>query len=468
MRRLFLALAAAVLGLTLAAPAAAAPPGPPPGQPDSRFVEMFPQLPGFTAPTDTQLIALAQTMLDPNADSENNPDMTSVFTYFGQFVDHDLTLDIEPSPTGPVNPRTVAPNSRTFRLDLDSVYGGGPTGSPQLYEADGKHFRVQAPNPNGVIDLPREANGRAVLVEGRNDENQILSQIHVAWLRVHNRLVDSGLSYADARARTVQLYQHLVLTEFLPHIVGQGTVDQTRNGTLTRHYKPANPTANATPIEFSVAAYRFGHSQVRRAYRLNGDGLGVNIQVFDLNPAVPDLRGGRQLGADRQIDWGRFVTELTGPNVDPAGVNVSRKIDPLISRSLFQLPIPGAADSGSNLLAFRNLVRADAYGMASGQDVARAMGVTPITPEQLNLGPGFETGTPLWFYILAEASRAADGKTLGPVGGRIVADVFVTLLEQDPASVLNRPFTPAAPEAATPGEFDFADLFVFAGLAQRR
>lgn len=456
MRRLSLTLAVVLIALGLITSTASA-------DPASKFVPLFPQLKGFDTPTNQQIADLAGSMLDPNADSENNPDMTSVFTYFGQFIDHDLTLDISPSPLAPVNVATLDKNARTFRFDLDSVYGQGPDGSPELFEADHKHFRVQNPNPNGVVDLPRTADGTAILVEGRNDENEIISQIHVAFLLVHNKLVDSGLSYDDAHRRTVSLYQHLVLNEYLPHVVGQPTLDGLRNGSIERVYKPGNPNANKTPVEFSVAAFRFGHSQVRRAYELtNTTG---KIQVFDLGGA-PDLRGGRQLPGGRQIDWGNFVSELTRPD-NVAHLNVSRKIDTLISRSLFQLPIPGVEATGSNVLAFRNMVRSDAYDMPSGQEVAAKLGIPVIPPADLHAGPGFENGTPLWYYILAESSRAADGKTLGPVGGRIVGDVLLSLLENDPDGIITHPFTPGAPEAGPGGRFDFGDLFTFAGLATR-
>lgn len=445
MKRLAVALLAILFTVGLAIPAQA--------QPSSKFDTMFPSLTGFTTPTNQQLADLAQTQLDPNNDSENNPAMLSAFTYFGQFVDHDLTLDDTPSPLGPVNVSTLPRDVRTMKFDLDSVYGMGPGLSAALYQADKKHFKLQDPNPNGVVDLPRNPNGSAILVEARNDENEILSQIHVAFLKNHNRLVDSGLSFEQARAKNVEEYQHIVLDEFLPHIVGADVVAGIRNGSLTRFYKPGNPNANKVPVEFSVAAYRFGHSMVRRAYELNEDS--GKIQVFSLT--APDLRGGRQLPAGRQIEWGNFVPELTDP-ADTDGVNLSRKIDTLISSSLFVLPIPGAEATGSNVLGFRNLVRADAYSMASGQDVARAMGIPVIPPTDITKVLGFETGTPLWYYILAESSKVKNGVTLGPVGGRIVADVFVKVLESDSSSILN----------TRSGErFTLADLFVSAGLAKR-
>lgn len=460
------------MGLLIAPGAAAAPPS------GSSFGFMFKDQPGLTDPSNQDLADLAQSMLDPNADSENNqdPEMTSVYTYMGQFIDHDLTLDTLPQPSSPVDPTTLR-NARTFRFDLDSVYGGGPQVSPKLY--NGERFKIQDPNPNGVVDLPRNADGSAILVEARNDENEILSQIHTAWLRLHNRLVDSGMSFDQAHALVIRAYQALVLREVLPHFVGDDVAQATEDNELQRFYKPGNPNRPMTPVEFSVAAYRFGHSMVRRAYELtNKTG---KVQVF--SATLPDLRGGRQLPAGRQIDWGNFVHELSRPdNLTPVShVNQSRKIDGLISSSLFVLPIPGAEATGSNVLAFRNMLRAKFYNMESGQDLAKAMGVDPIPASELSALPAFQESTPMWFYILGESSRDADGKTLGPVGGRIVADVFVRLMQIDPDSILRHGKQEEQADAdtiakavgvtrvANPDEpfFNFEDLFVDAGLAKQ-
>jgi hypothetical protein len=407
-------------------------------------------------PTAQQIADLAGTMLDPNDVSGDNVGLTSGFTYFGQFVDHDLTKD--PVPQGVAADPTTIENQRTFRFDLDSVYGGGPRVSPQLYAADRKHFLLQETNANGVRDLPRNPDGSAILVEGRNDENEIISQIHTAFLKFHNTLIDSGASFDKARETTIQYYQWIVLHEFLPHIVGQDAVDRAlRWG--PRLYKPGNPHSPMTPVEFSVAAYRFGHSQVRKAYELNA--TTGKIQVF--STTAPDLRGGRQLPAGRQIDWGTFLSALNRPGLP---LNVGRKIDTLISSGLFSLPIPGAEATGSNVLAFRNMLRAELYDMPSGQDVARALHLPVITPAELNLGPGFETGTPLWYYILAESERAG-GTKLGPVGATIVAEVMVRLLEIDKSSILNDRFVPRPPIAPARGQFSLADFLVFAGVATR-
>jgi hypothetical protein len=89
-------------------------------------------------------------------------------------------------------------------------------------------------------------------------------------------------------------------------------------------------------------------------------------------------------------------------------------------------------------LAQRNLLRHLTFGLPSGQAVARAMGIEPLACDKLeDLAEfGLQTTTPLWFYILREAHRRADGQHLGPVGGRIVAEVFVGLLLGDRLSFL--------------------------------
>jgi hypothetical protein len=176
--------------------------------------------------------------------------------------------------------------------------------------------------------------------------------------------------------------------------------------------------------------------------------------------------GGRQLQAGRQIDWGMFFEDFPQPT-GCAGVqprNISRQIDPLISASLFRLPIPGAEATGSNVLAFRNMSRAGFYGLPSGQDVAAELGLPVITPEELNLGPGFENGTPLWYYILAESQRVEGGRRLGPTGSAIVKAGFDSAAENavkaetgDPGLVPNPIIT------GSDQVMSVSDLFTFAG-----
>ena len=211
------------------------------------------------------------------------------------------------------------------------------------------------------------------------------------------------------------------------------------------------------PVEFSVAAFRFGHSEVRGAYELSELTNDNPIPVFSFADPVRTLAGGRPIPSGFGVDWAYFF-DIEGA-FDDLG-NLSRLFDPKIAQSLFQLPIPGSEAEGSNVLAFRTMNRGLFYGLPSGQAVARALKATPITPEALNLGPGFERGTPLWYYVLAEAEQVESGKRLGPVGGSIVADVLLTALAKTPGSVLQRPFKPTVPHA---GAFTMGDLLLFAG-----
>jgi hypothetical protein len=456
---------------------------------------MFPDLPPFASDPDPgvatgQLMALATSLLDPNAtDRDQTGSFGSVLTYFGQFVDHDNFLDLLPQPTAffsrDSQARLLDPdgnlvkNYESFRFDLSSVYGGGPDVSPQLYEPDKLHFRVQEPNGNGVRDLPRNPDGSAVLVEKRNDENEIIAQVHVAFLKFHNAIADTlHLGFADTYATVRRYYQWVIIHQFLPEICGAGVVSGLLDGSIPSFYKAGNPNAPLVPVEMQVAAYRFGHSIVRKAYEVTT--TTGKLQVF--NGTANDLHGGRPLPAGRQIDWGNFVRPLMRPE-NAAHFNVPRFVDTLISSGLFTLPIgglPGAEPSGSNVLAFRNLIRGHFYGLPSGQDVAAAMGEPVIAPgdalpdavDNSPVSAGFAGGTPLWYYLLREAEMQG-GLTMGRTGARITADAFLGVLRADKDGLLHddsptsRRWQPMPPAAPAPGQFGIEDLLVFAGVAVR-
>jgi hypothetical protein len=456
---------------------------------------MFPGLEPFRPDPDdaaavSDLMVLANSLLDPNATSRDRTgSFGSVITYLGQFIDHDNFLDLEPQPSAQFGRSNaglltdpageVVRNFESFRFDLSSVYGGGPDVSPQLYEPDKLHFRLQEPNPNGVRDLPRNPDGTAVLVEKRNDENQVIAQVHVAFLKFHNAVADAlNTDFADTYATVRRHYQWLVIRQFLPEICGQDVVSGLLDGTIPSFYKPQNPNAPLVPVEMSVAAYRMGHSMVRKAYELTVST--GKLQVF--NGTAADLHGGRQLGAGRQIDWGNFARPLARPE-NAAHFNVPRFTDTLISSGLFTLPIggPGGAESsGSSILAFRNLLRGFFYGLPSGQDAARALGETvigagdalPDSVDSASVSQGFADGTPLWFYVLREAELGG-GQALGRTGARIVADSFLGVLRADPDGLLhdNSPlrgrWQPAPPIAPARGTFGVEDLLVYAGVAVR-
>ena len=341
------------------------------------------------------------------------------------------------------------------------------------------------------FDLPRDSNNNAIIGDSRNDENVIISQLHLAMLRFHNAVVDHlrtkqgvGDLSADQIFKMAQRlvrwhYQWIVLHEFLPLTIGQERVDDIlRRG--NKFYNPhdrqlQNAQGNPLiPIEFSVAAYRFGHSQVRPSYRLNF-GPDSTQQVFlfafldSENPTYSDpndLRGGKR-AARRFVDWQTFFIFKDAPVSRP-----NKKIDTKLSTVLLELlgtrgPSPGMPSDGFQSLASRNLMRHVNFGLPSGQSVARLMGAQVLSPAQLTEleASGMHQSTPLWFYILKEAEVLESGRRLGPVGARIVGEVFLGLLKADAESYLRAEsnWKPVLPSAVA-GDFRMTDLLTFAGV----
>jgi Animal haem peroxidase len=434
----------------------------------SSFGRMFPGLAGFT-PSDQSLTNLVQTQRDKGLTQLDNDGVPAGFTYLGQFIDHDLTRNLDPLPTAQLDPTTLK-NFRTAAFDLDSVYGKGRTdpSSRHLYETDGS-FKVQEENANGVPDLVRDANGGALLIEPRNDENLIIAQIHLAVQKFHNRLIEEGKSFNEARRLTQWHYQWVVVNDYLPHVVGQDRVDRFLNGTRVTNefYEPGDPDAPMTPTEFSTAIFRYGHSQVRDSYEVNDLSEDEPIKVFDLTGA-PDLRGAQHLTELTHIDWAEFFEIDGAPEFEG---NLSRKLDTKISESLFNLPLgaPGLPSNGTNILAQLTLIRSSRYDIPSGQDVARKMGIPVLANNKLGLNqqayPTFNGEAPLWFYMLAESQLKENGVRLGAVGGRVIAEVFLNQLGIDPNSYLNarRRFTPSVEHV---GAFTMGDFLNFAGVVE--
>ncbi|MGH1491240.1 MAG: peroxidase family protein [Acidimicrobiales bacterium] len=411
-----------------------------------------------------------------SVNNPNNPTHTAGTTFIGQFLDHDITRDANSVLGRPQSLRRSL-NLRTARFDLDSVYGGGPSEMPELYEDhDPLRFKVES---GGLFeDLPRDSSGTAIIAEPRNDENLMISGIQVAMLKFHNAVLDyarhtTGLvdqQLFDHAQRIVRWHwQWLIVHEFLPLIVGQEMVDDVMaNG--RRYYRDRSARM---PVEFQGACYRFGHSMVRPSYRANmaGDnGKPFFGMVFDANelgePDPDDMTGGRR-APRRFIGWQTFFDFGDGE------VKPNKKIDTTISTPLFRLPSmtidrARGSDLGPTSLATRNLLRQITWQLPSGQSIARRMGVERLSRSDLadfgQFGARLDRSTPLWLYILREAELMAEGHHLGPTGGRIVAEVFIGLLEMDPTSYLAAEpnWRPHLPSGGGRGHFAMTDLLTAA------
>jgi Animal haem peroxidase len=426
------------------------------------------------------------------------------FTYLGQFADHDLTFDKTTVMLGTnVSPADML-QGRSPSLDLDSLYGAGPSdpGSAKFYEADGIHLKMgKTVAADGIgamdgFDLPRGAGTTAaekrtaIIPDPRNDENLAVAQTHLAFIRFHNRVVDTlpasvPLSQRFARARRVvtRHYQWMLRTDYLPRICQPGVVSDVFNHGRKAFEVAVTPTDVPTmPIEFSVAAFRLGHSMIRAAYNWNrvfDDGAGALELLFAFTGLSGDLGGNPRLPSTWIADFRRLYdfgdAGKPGLVVPPAKFNRAMRIDTLLSDPLAHLPGFAAAEDN---LAFRNLTRARMVTLATGQQMAtfllgKGVTLTKLTRPQIRDGNGgadlggltsaqrdaMLTNTPLWFYILREAEL--NGGRLKGVGARIVAETFHRAMEGSQTSIVRDPtWRPTlGPDDST---FRMVDLLLFA------
>ncbi|MDI6102597.1 heme peroxidase family protein [Actinoplanes sp. NEAU-A12] len=434
---------------------------------EGRFGVMFKNADAYQPPEDL-LRSLAAQMGEPstaNPTDLDNGRVAAGFTFLGQFIDHDMTLDRTPLDQAQADPNALT-NFDTPLFDLGSLYGRGPAQDPELYEADRTRMKVVR-NANGVDDLPRRPDGSAFIGDARNDENLIVAQLHLAFAKFHNRTLTTGLAknLAEAQRLTRWHFQWIIIHDFLDKIVGPEVVGRFLDGkgrVKREYYKPKNPHRPMMPIEYSVAAYRFGHSMIRAGYLMNTRTTPSFAAIFGQEGA--DLRGNRPLPARLEIDWWHFF-DVPGKPAAPR--NASRRMDGKLSLPLFNLPGTVVNDNTPSL-AERNLLRGSRLGLPAGQDVAARMGITPLTNTQLGLpdpaNPGWQGKAPLWFYILKEAELSHAGERLGPVGGRIVAEVILGILDADKSGYLrvNPGFRPTTPIAPATGQFRIGDLLKFA------
>ncbi|AXV14881.1 hypothetical protein CYG48_03730 [Neorhizobium sp. SOG26] len=398
---------------------------------------------------------VAQNMVDATGAGGRDISLPSGYVYFGQFVDHDITHDVTPLSESEVDPNRLH-NFRTPRLDLDSLYGAGTKDQPFLYEAGTGKFRIDQIQGTNFRDLPRHR-GTALIGDPRNDENIIVAQLHLAFLLAHNALVDEARKqgaknpFETARKTLRWLYQWVVWNDYVRRIcrddVHKAALRLESGSSLIKVWQvgygdvfdwKVNPFM---PVEFSVAAYRSGHTLVRGGYQTNiGNGVGPNNGFPTFAVANPntkgDLRGGNPLTSNRVIQWDWFLQ--MDSSFGPDFPQVARAFDPLLVEALRHMPEdpvnPSSPTAILNVLAARNLVRGVRMQLPAASAVATKLGIEHLPIQQ-------QEDEALWFYILREAQSTeavgSNGERLGLLGSILVAATFAGLLKGDPLSFFN-------------------------------
>lgn len=423
-----------------------------------RYSRMFPGLPHLSIdPTLLHAVGRAGGACDSaNSERQEAHLVAAGWPVFGQFIAHDITADR--SPVTHHDDEAMIRNIRSARLDLECLYGEGPTGNPFLFSRkDPAKLLLGLNDEDRAEDLPRNQEGIALVGDPRQDVHLLVSQMQVAMIKAHNRLVDrlrqDGVPeadlFADARQALTWHYQWTALNDFLPMAIGEQRMRRLLEEG-PRFFRPKGVVS--IPFEFADAAYRYGHCQIRQTYRVQRDGDELTL--------FPDLIGFRPVPANRVIDWSLFF-DMPG---EPPAMR-ARPIDARLPSSLLNLPaeITGQLDDQDyESLAVRDLQRGVATGLPSGEAIARHVGQEPLRADEIGLREfGWSGETPLWYYLLKEAEVREDGERLGPVGSLIIGEVLLGLVDGDPESFRSvdpgwRPNLPAR----SPGRFTIADLLV--------
>ncbi|NER16254.1 peroxidase family protein [Spongiivirga citrea] len=414
--------------------------------------------------------------MDEGNNAETTDNVPLGMIYLGQFIDHDITLDTTSSVNRVNNPNEIE-NFRTPALDLDCIFGEGPEDEPFLYESGSLRLLTGETNNNigqgpdlEKHDLARNGQGRAMIGDPRNDENRIVSQLQLAFIRFYNEVYNdveaanpghsAKENYEEARQLATWHYQWVVVNEFLPTIAGEVAVDNIL-GKGRKWYCPSG--RSFIPVEFSVASYRFGHSMITQEVTLQNGGA-----THDLFSSSVGRGFTRLADEDQVVHWERFF-DFDGT------YQRSGKMDTQMASTLLALPfLPPQTPAAMKSLATRNLLRGQSFLLPSGEFVAEKIGRSQAEIDQVKAfvknqiqanNIDLDYGIPLWYYILAEAevigredkSGFNPGEGLGPVGATLTCEVLLGLLELDSHSYLGADRN-WLPTLGTNGDFKMKDL----------
>ena len=522
-------------------------------------IEFNPALGAIIGP---QLGAGASPFVDDNK-SVDPAQQPAGYTFFGQFIDHDVTrtqtalsalnelnrraqgdaavraklaaAGITPDQLKQAIANAATPTSalsvNSGKLDLDSVYGiadfAALTGitAPWFEQSNGaytgrfaqRHIRAPASLAAAIdgFDYQRTPEGTAEVPDPRNSENKLISQIQNLFGLAHNDCMDHafgtvsaprqqqiGAAFDACHKKVLWTYETIVATDFLPRFSAEAVLNRVAPGALHAYQRGTSPTSQLPrwdgvrtflysckpglgedaaihiPHEFTVAAFRLGHTLVRDSYVLHDPVVDANgnlltgqprpIFASANDPETIGLVGDNPVQPGDVIDWSRFY-DVYGVDQKDESAQPGRPVDTLISDKLFSLPIaaipPGPDANGKDTsternLPRRNLMRASeptalitgSVGLATGEEMEayaqqRIPGLHDSTKEVRKVladrlqSAGFDPNllarrTPLWLFILAEAESTQASQRLGELGSHIIDEFLLGSLHCDQASVL--------------------------------
>lgn len=441
---------------------------------------------------------LGQAMRSNASFEENESSIPVAYTYFGQFVFHDLTaMNFSSNGHKPYNERSAC-------LDLDTVFGS----SNRSHRKPATLMPVGYTGPPGQTrpcDLPRTVEGRASIVDLRSDDNLPLAQTHVALIRFFNAIVErfDGISQSAARALAVSHFQSVVLHDYLQRVIHPEIYrDVMENGRAIIHTADSQIARGTkqfrymVPLEFAAACARFGHSMIRNNYPAWNSHNSARLSSFwrnTHNSCIPPFDGvdepRNQLSGRWVSQWGKL---LHGEGlVDGQHPLMAAKIDTVLAEPLMSIPdvaLPRSVARGKNSsrnLASLSLMRGGSLQLSGaesvGAQVIHQLGVLrrptfsilenkmllqdePAEVQRL-LERYFGGRTPLWFYTLKEAAILGCGESLGPLASRIVMETIHAAIEESSPSILLDDWIPE-PKLGPSDErrYTLSDLIAYAGL----
>ena len=375
-------------------------------EPPFRFSRVGPEGQGASSRALARKLANAMVTFDKQPEG----DVPAGYTYLGQFIDHDLTMDVTDVRLGEDVTAAELLQARSPSLDLDSLYGAGPSDpeSAKFYEADGLHLktgdtvRVGPDREKVGHDLPRVGTGgakqrrRALIPDKRNDENLIVAQTHLAMIHFHNR-VRGPAARLDAAGTAVppgaQAGDAALPVADPARLPAADRAEPTSSRTCSRtdaswwSLRRTRPTCRPCRSSSRSPASVSGTRMVRTAYdwnrRFPGE-AGSLFYMFDFSALGGTLGGNAKLASNWIADWRRMYdfaggghSELVGPN----GVNLANRIDTLLADPLKFLPASVFGEREQDVdfedparnLAFRNLVRGSMLKLASGQQMVERL-----------------------------------------------------------------------------------------------